>query len=265
MSATVTGLLGRVTVYSGSTWSQAFNMAIADDTQSRVKSLEEGVAELRRMVSSLSLQISNRNGAQDASKGLCDDIHTNSNAVSTPALSKLSLIYGRGDMRSYLSTPGPRFEEDAWLYDKPPEWAWLKGFLLWARHGTEWAFPRYVFSYLQHENAGQCPAGDGCNHWKEGSDPATGTVILEVLCAEINTFEECLSLGSTQCPDFEPIHRKPTVLFNEMRPNFEVLETVKGIDNERFAVLMFRVINDPVGQNHWMDKFGRLIDFGALG
>jgi hypothetical protein len=99
---------------------------------------------------------------------------------------------------------------------------------------------------------------------KEGSNPATGPVIFGVLYAEVNTFEKCLSLGSTQCPDFEPIHRKPTVFFNEMRPNLKVRETVKGIDNERFAVLMFRVINDPVGQNHWMDKFGRLIDFGAL-
>ncbi|KAF5570680.1 hypothetical protein FPHYL_1046 [Fusarium phyllophilum] len=235
-----------------------------DDTKSRVKSLEEEVAELRRMVSSLTLQISNGNGIQDASNALSDDTHTNSKAASTPAPSKLSLFYGRGDMRSYLSTPDPRFKEDEWLYNRPPGWAWLKGFLLWARQGTEWAFPRYVFSYLQHENAGECSAGDGCDHWKEGSDPATGTVILEVLCAEADTFKECLSLGSTQCPDFEPIHRKPTVFFNKMRPNFKALKALEGIDNDRFTVLMFRVINDPVGQNYWMDKFGRLIDFEAF-
>ncbi|KAG5804941.1 hypothetical protein H9Q74_010414 [Fusarium xylarioides] len=239
-------------------------MAIMDDTKSRVKLLEEEVAELRHMVSSLSLQISNRDGTQIDSKALSDDTHTDSKAVIILAPSKLSLFYGRGDMRSYLSTPDPRFKEDEWLYNKPPDWAWLKGFLLWARQGTEWAFPCYVFSYLQHENAGECSAGDGCDHWKEGIDPATGTVILEVLCAEANTFKECLSLGSTQCPDFEPTHRKPTVFFNRMRPNFEVLKTLKGIDNDRFTVLMFRVINDPVGQNHWMDKFGILIDFEAL-
>ncbi|KAF5627293.1 uncharacterized protein FTJAE_9378 [Fusarium tjaetaba] len=99
-------------------------MTMTDDTQSRVKSLEEEVAELRRMVSSLSLQTFNRYEAQNASKGLSDDAHTNSNAVSTPAPSKLSLIYGRGDMRSYLSTPDPRFKEDEWLYNKPPGWGW---------------------------------------------------------------------------------------------------------------------------------------------
>ncbi|KAF4439168.1 hypothetical protein FACUT_4351 [Fusarium acutatum] len=216
-----------------------------DAHQSRVKSLKEEVAELRRMVSSLSPQISNRNDAQDACKALSDDTHTNSKAVNTSATSKLSLFYRRGDMRSYLSTPDPRFEEDAWLYDKTPGWSWVRGFLLWARQGTEWAFPRYVFSYLQHEKAGECSAGDACDYWKQGNDPATRTVILEVLCAEVNTFKESLSLGSTQCPDFEPIHRKPTVFFNRMRPNFKALETVEGINNDRITVLMFRVINDP--------------------
>jgi hypothetical protein len=83
------------------------------------------------MVSYLSFQVPDRNEAQDAFKGLSDDTLTNSDAVSTPTPSKLSLIYGRGDMRSYLSTPDPRFQEHAWLYNKPPEWAWLKGFLLW--------------------------------------------------------------------------------------------------------------------------------------
>ncbi|KAF5977246.1 integral membrane protein PTH11 [Fusarium bulbicola] len=235
-----------------------------DDAQSRVESLEEEVAELRRTVLSLSLQISNQNNAQDASKALSDDTDTDNKALNTSAPSKLSLFYGRGDMRSYLSTPDPRFKEDEWLCNKPPGWYWHTGFLLWARQGTRWDFPRYVFAYLQHENAGECSAGDGCDHWKEGNDPATGTVILEVLCAEVNTFKECLHLGSTQCPDFEPIHRKPTVFFNKMRPNFKVLETLNGINFDRFSVLMFRVINDPVGQNHWMDKFRRLVDLDTL-
>ncbi|RKL45600.1 hypothetical protein BFJ72_g3145 [Fusarium proliferatum] len=78
-----------------------------DDAQSRFISLEEGGAELRHVVSSPSLQISNRDGAQGASKALSADTHTNSKDVSTPVPSKLSLFYGRGDMRSYLSTPVP--------------------------------------------------------------------------------------------------------------------------------------------------------------
>ncbi|KAF5654572.1 hypothetical protein F25303_1222 [Fusarium sp. NRRL 25303] len=216
-----------------------------DDAQSRIISLEEEVIELRHLVSSLSLQISNRDGAQDASKALSADTHTNSKDICDPT----------------SRPPDPRFEEDAWLHDKPPGCFWQRGFLLWARQGIEWAFPRYVFSYLQHENAGECPAGDSCDHWRKRSDPALGTVILEVLCAEVNTFKECLFLGPTQCPDYERIHRKPTVFFNKLRPNFKALETLEGIDPDRFSVLMFRVINDPVGQNHWMDKFGRLIDF----
>ncbi|RBA20089.1 hypothetical protein FPRO05_08535 [Fusarium proliferatum] len=235
-----------------------------DDAQSRFISLEEEVAELRHVASFLSLQISNRDGAQDASKALSADTHTNSKDVSTPAPLKLSLFYGRGDMRSYLSTPDPRFDEDAWLHDKPPSWFWQRGFLLWARQGTEWAFPHDVFSYLQHENAGECPAGDSCDHWRKGSDLALRTVILEVLCAEVNTFKECLRLGSTQCPDYERVHRKPTVFFNKLRPKFKALETLEGIEPDRFSVLMFRVINGLVGQNHWMDKFGRLIDFDEL-
>jgi hypothetical protein len=72
---------------------------------------------------------------------------------------------------------------------------------------------------------------------------------------------ECLSLGATQCPGFEKIDRKPTVFFNNMRPTFKALETLECIENDRFTVLMFRVINDPIGQGKWMDKFGRLIEF----
>ncbi|KAF5614749.1 hypothetical protein F52700_13621 [Fusarium sp. NRRL 52700] len=238
-------------------------MTVIDDAHSRVKLLEEEAAELQRLVSTLSLQVSNLGGAQDAFETPPSDKYTNSKTVSVPSASKLSLFYGRGDMRSYLSTSDPRFQEDEWLYTKSPGWSWIRGFLLWARQGTEWAFPRYVFCYLQHVNAGECSTGYQCDHWKQGNDPATGTVILEILCVEVNTFKESLNLGSTQCPDFEPLHRKPTVFFNKMRPNFKALETVEGINNRRFTVSMFRVINDPVGQNHWMDKFGRLIDFDA--
>ncbi|KAH7240691.1 uncharacterized protein BKA55DRAFT_705463 [Fusarium redolens] len=214
-----------------------------DDVQSRIESLEAEVTALRRIVSSLSLQISDQNRAQDASEALSGDRNLNNKNTSASAPSKLSLFHSRGDIRSYFGTRDPRFEEDAWLYSEAPGWSWISGFLLWAKAGANWSFPHFVFAYLRHENAGECLAGESCDHWKAVIEPAQGSVQLQVLCINVRAFRNSHILGSTECPKREKIHRKPTFFFNAMRPNFKALEVLEGIDDERFTVLMFRVLH----------------------
>ncbi|KAF9776799.1 hypothetical protein IL306_004964 [Fusarium sp. DS 682] len=233
-----------------------------DNAQSRIDSLEAQVAELRLALACVSSQTSDQNvpssqtGLQGTAQTGNGGSHMNGNTPNTAGPSKLSLLHKPGDIRAYFPTTDSRFKEDKWLCSEPPEWNWRKDFLLWAKEGWQWDCPRFRLEHLRHDNAGECQAGESCDHWMildmEEPTPTQGTVQLEVICVEEKYFDKFLQSGSSRYAAQYKTDCKPTFIFNALKPDFKVLREESGL-----KVLLFRVLDDPNIQNQWMDLYGR--------